>query len=425
MYLLLSGLVLLIVLSVPVFFAISLSSIAYAFTEGISRIIIAQRMVTGLDSFTLLAIPCFILAGQLMNSSGITDRIFRFARALVGRVHGGLGMANVLASIVFAGMSGASVADIGGLGAVEIKAMKDEGYDVDFSVGITLASSLVGPIIPPSINIILYASQADASVGRLFLAGVVPGLTLGLFLMVQVYLIAKKKGYPRYSPRGFREFLMSFAQGLLPLGMPAIILGGIGLGVFTPTESAVVAVIYALILGILVYRTLDLRKIYDAVVQTMLSTATIALIVAAAATFGWVLTHARIPHAAAELLTSIASSDAVFLALATLLFLVVGCFLDQAASILILTPILMPVVRSFGIDPVHFGILTVFALQVGLLTPPVGLGLYMGSQVGEISIERTLKSVQVFYISCLLLLVLLIFLPELSLGLPNLIMGVT
>lgn len=422
MYIIFIGLIFLILISVPIYFSIGITSAVYLLYAKLSGIIIAQRMVTGLDSYTLLAIPCFIFAGQLMNSSGITKKIFNFAITLVGTIPGGLGMANVVASIIFAGMSGASVADIGGLGAVEIKAMTEEGYDIDFSVGITLASSLIGPIIPPSINIILFASIAGASVGKLFLAGVIPGLVLGLFLMIQVYITAKKRGYPCHPRPTFMQALNSFKEGFLPLGMPVIILGGIISGIVTPTEAAVVAVLYALFLGVIVYRTLRLKELYKVLYDTVIMTATISVVIAAATAFGWVLTHARIPHMVSELMLSYTNDKYIFLSIVILLLLLVGCFLDQGSSILILTPILLPIVRSLDINIIHFGILMILTLQIGLLTPPVGLGLYIGSQIANISIARTFKATTMFYFSCLAAVIIITFFPSVTLFLPNLFM---
>ena len=422
MYIIFIGLTFLIIISVPIYFSIGITSAVYILYEKLSGIIIAQRMVTGLDSFTLLAIPCFILAGQLMNSSGITKRIFNFAICLVGSIPGGLGMANIVASIIFAGMSGASVADIGGLGAIEIKAMTDEGYDIDFSVGITIASSLVGPIIPPSINIILFASIAGASVGKLFLGGVIPGLVLGLFLMIQVYIVAKKRGYPCHPRPTITKIINSFKEAFLPLGMPVIILGGIVSGIVTPTEAAVIAVLYALFLGIVVYRTLRLKELYKVLYDTVIMTATIGVVIAAASAFGWVLTHARIPHMVGDFILNYTSNRYVFLFIVNVILLIVGCFLDQGASILILTPILLPIAKSLDIDIIHFGILMVLTLQIGLLTPPVGLGVFIGSQVANISITRTFKAVQLFYYSCLAAIIIITLFPFFTLFLPNLLM---
>ncbi|MEE9250807.1 MAG: TRAP transporter large permease, partial [Alphaproteobacteria bacterium] len=363
-----------LVLGVPVAIALGGASLLYILLSGQAPdVVVVHRMVNGLDSFPLLAIPFFILAGNLMNSAGITNRIFDFAKTVVGWMHGGLGHVNIGASVIFAGMSGAAVADAGGLGTIEIKAMRDAGYDEDFSVGITAASSTIGPIIPPSLPMVIYGVMASTSVGQLFAAGFIPGLLMAVSLMLMVAWFARRRGYPRDAAFSLARLGRSFVRAILPLMTPAIIVGGILSGAFTPTEAAIAAVFYALMLGVFVYRTLDWRRLLRVSMDTIETTAIILLIVASASIFAWILTSNRVAEEFARILLGFTDNRVVILLLITLMVLIVGCFMETIAAITILVPVLLPVVTMIGIDPVHFGVVMVLNLMIGLLTPPVGM----------------------------------------------------
>lgn len=336
-------LAILLLLQVPVAVALASASLVYLmFAERLPEIVMIQRMVAGVDSFPLLAVPFFILAGNLMNACGVTDRIFAFAQAGVGWMRGGLGHVNVGASVIFAGMSGAAIADAGGLGAVEIKAMKNAGYDADFAVGLTAASSTIGPIIPPSLPLVVYGVVAATSIGELFVAGIVPGILMAGALMVMVTVISHRRKYPRAAGFSLRVLAVSFVRASLSLLTPVIIVGGIVLGVFTPTESAIAAVAYILVLALVVYRTLGLRRLLEVLHETIDVTATVLLIVAASSIFAWILTREGIPAAFAALILDMSTNPIVILLLLNLIILVVGLFMETVAAITILTPILLP-----------------------------------------------------------------------------------
>ena len=407
------------ILGLPVGVALGLSCISYVALAGLPDVVVLHNMIGGVDSFPLLAIPFFILAGHLMNTGGITARIFDFARALVGWLPGGLGHVNVGASVLFAGMSGAAVADAGGLGNVEIKAMRDAGYDTDFSVGITAASSTIGPIIPPSLPLIIYGVTASVSIGELFAAGLVPGLLMALSLMIMVAWLSWSRNYPR--DKGFMPKVawQRFLHAILPLMTPAIIIGGIVSGAFTPTESAVAAVTYALFLGMFVYRSIGWRQLVRASIDTVETTASILLIIATAAVFAWILTANQVAaHLGAALLT--VSDNPAFVMLAMMaIILVLGLFMETVAAITILVPVLLPVALQVGIDPVHLGIVMVLNLMIGLLTPPVGMVLYVLAGVSGISFERCVKATMPFVVPLLIVLMLVAFIPGLAIWLPS------
>ena len=414
-------LLVLMVIGVPIAFALTLASMAFVLTNGMPPIIVLANMVNGINSFPLIAVPFFILAGNLMNSAGITTKIFGFARAAVGWMHGGLGHVNVGASVIFAGMSGAAVADAGGLGNIEIKAMRDAGYDTDFAVGITAASSTIGPIIPPSLPLVIYGVIADTSIGQLFTAGIIPGLLMALSLMIMVAFYARRRNYPRDQRFSVKRFLSSFLDAFLPLMTPVIIIGGIMFGLFTPTEAAIAAVVYSLFLGLVVYRTLDWKKLMRVSMDTVETTAAVMLIVAASMIFAWILTaNQAAPQFSAVMLTITENPIALTLII-TLIVLVIGCFMETIAAITILTPVLLPVAIGLGIDPVHFGIILILNLMIGLLTPPVGLVLYVLSKVAKVPFERCVAATLPFLIPLVTVLLLLTFVPELSMWLPTLL----
>ncbi len=411
----------LVVLGFPIAFSIGLTSALYLYLYEIPVITLAQKMITGIDTFALLAVPFFILAGNLMNTGGITRRLFRFATALIGHIPGGLGHANVIASIIFAGMSGAAIADAGGLGTIEIKAMKDEGFDTSFSAAITAASSTIGPIIPPSIPMVLYSAFSNTSVGKLFLAGVIPGLLMGGALMVQVYFISKRRRYPVHGGLSWREVSVSFKEGFLPLITPVIILGGILGGIFSPTEAAVVASAYALLLGAFVYREIGVRDLFQILLGTVKTTSIVLFIISMAAIYGWLLAREQVPQTVARLMFSLSTDPNLVLAIILVFLLVVGCFLETTAALIILVPILVPAIMQLGIDPVHFGLVMVLNLMIGLITPPVGVVLYIVSDIARIPFEETVRATVPFLVPLVLVLLLVTFVPSVVMFLPNLL----
>ncbi len=412
----------LLILGVPIAVALGLSSLVFILLSGqVPDLVVIHRMVNGVDSFPLLAVPFFILAGNLMNTAGITNRIFDFAKACVGWMRGGLGHVNVGASVVFAGMSGAAVADAGGLGTIEIKAMRDAGYDPDFSVGVTAASSTIGPIIPPSLPMVIYGVVASSSIGQLFAAGFIPGLMMAASLMIMVAWYAHSRGYPRDARFAWGVLLGSFQRAFLSLMTPVIIVGGILGGLFTPTEAAIAASAYALFLGVAVYRTLTLRRLLRVSFDTIETTAVVMFIVAAASIFAWILTSNRVTEQFAALILTITENPVLILLMINVILLIVGCFMETIAAITILVPVLLPIVVKLGIDPVHFGVIMVLNLMIGLLTPPVGMVLYVLSRVSGVPFERCVAATAPFLVPLVIVLLLVTFIPQLSLFLPTLI----
>ncbi len=411
----------LLIIGVPVAVSLGLASLVFILTNGMPSVIVLHNMVNGVNSFPLIAIPFFILAGHLMNTAGITTKIFNFARAMVGWMHGGLGHVNVGASVVFAGMSGAAVADAGGLGNIEIKAMRDAGYDTDFSVGITAASSTIGPIIPPSLPLVIYGVVADTSIGQLFAAGLIPGLLMAFALMVMVAWFAKRRNYPRDDRFRFSIFWRTLREAVLPLMTPIIIVGGIVTGIFTPTEAAVAAVAYSMFLGLVIYRTLNWKSMLRVSMDTIEMTASILMIVAASAIFGWILTANQVANQFADLLLGFTENKIAVLLIITLLVLIIGCFMETIAAITILVPVLLPVAIQIGIDPVHFGIILILNLMLGLLTPPVGMVLFVLSKVSNVPFERCVVATAPFLVPLIAVLLLLTFVPVFSMWLPTLV----
>jgi tripartite ATP-independent transporter DctM subunit len=418
---LIGGFLLLLVIGVPVAISLAGSSLIYVMLEGVQpHLVVLHRMIGGIDSFPLLAIPFFIMAGSLMNSGGITNRIYDFALALVGWLKGGLGHVNVVGSVIFAGMSGTAVADAGGLGNIEIKAMRDHGYSVDFAVGITGASSTIGPIIPPSLPFVIYGVMANTSIGKLFAAGVIPGLVMALTMMIMVTYYAHTRGWHRDAKFSIIALWQTFKRAFLPLLTPIILIGGMTTGVFTPTEAAIAATVYAIFLGMAVYRTLSLKKLIKVSLETAETTALILLIVAGASIFGYLITLTKVTDNVSALVLSITTTPWIVLLLVNIFLLIVGCFMETIAAITILVPVLLPLMDKIGVDPVHFGLIMVLNLMIGLLTPPVGMVLYILARVAGISFERATKACLPFLIPLLVSLALVTYWPSMVMFLPNL-----
>jgi tripartite ATP-independent transporter DctM subunit len=405
---------------IPVFIALAGSSLVYThFIAHIPDFVVLHRMAGGLDSFPLLAVPFFILAGNLMNSAGITNKIYDFAVAIAGWMRGGLAQVNIIGSVIFSGMSGTAIADAAGLGTIEIKAMKDHGYSTEFSVGVTAASATLGPIIPPSLPFVIYGMMANVSIGALFLGGVIPGLVMTVFMMAYVWYCARKYGMGSDQAFRWRVLGYTFIAALPALMTPIIIIGGMTFGWFTPTEAAIAACAWALILGAFLYRSLSWKQLYKVTLDTIETTASVLLIVAAASLFGWVLTTTRLTEQAAEALLSVTTNPYVILVLVNLLLLVVGCFLETIASISILVPVLMPILLKVGVDPIHFGVVMTLNLMVGLLHPPLGMVLFVLARISGLSVERTTVAILPWLIPLVASLLAITFIPELTLWLPR------
>ncbi len=416
-------LLVLLLLGVPIFAALGLSSLLYIHLAGIPPLIVIQQMFNGIDQFALLAVPFFILAGILMNSARITDEIFGFARAVVGHLPGGMGHVNITASVIFSGMSGTAVADAGGLGTVEIKAMRDQGYPPGFAIGITAASSTIGPIIPPSLAMIVYGVSSNESIGQLFAAGIVPGLMMAIALHVMVWHMSVRNGYPRDQRASWRAVLSSLRTSFPALITPVIIIGGILAGIFTPTEAAVVAVIYAVIIGMFWYRALDVKSLLRGLLETFETTAVVMLMVSASALFGWILVRENIASTFSASILSLASEPWQALLLLNIILLIAGMFMETVAIILILTPVFMPVLGSFGIDGVQFGIIMILNLMIGLITPPIGLLLFVMARIADAELATVIRACLPFMIPLVVVLLLITLFPALTLTVPDLIYG--
>lgn len=416
--LLITGAVGLMVLGLPVAFSLGVVSIVYFLINDIPLGAIAQILTTGTDSFLMLAIPFFVAAGSLMNFSGVTERLFRFANLLVGHICGGLGHVNVVASIIFAGMSGSIVADVGGLGQIEIKAMKDRGFPSDFSAAITAASALIGPIIPPSIIFVIYGGLTGASITQLFLAGVIPGLLMGLALMFAVYLIARRNKYPVENRAPLREVLKGFWKAIPPLCTPLIILGGMLVGIFTPTEASVIACLYALILGT-VYRELKLRDIPQIAYSVIITSTTIMFLIASAKLFAWILIKEKVGPWTVLALTSISNNPLVIMFMLSLVVLLLGCFLDGTTILIILIPIILPLLNAMNIDLIYFGVFFCIGLTFGSITPPVGMAMFLVIPMAGITMDEYVRAIFPFLIILYIADLLIMFVPPLSLWLPG------
>ena len=410
-----------LILGVPIAIAMGLASaLAVWWGGGIPLIIMAQREFTSIDSFPLMAIPFFILAGTLMEIGGISRRLVAFANALTGHITGGLGLVAVVTSMFFAAISGSSAATVAALGSILIPAMVRRGYHRNFGGAVQAVSGELGVIIPPSIPMILYGVTTETSIGDMFMAGVIPGLLIGFSLMITVYFIAKKRGYQSEEKVSWAGRWKAFKDALLALFMPVIILGGIYGGVFTPTEAAGVAVAYAFVIGVFVYKEIKWKDVLSLFGQSAITSSIIMFIIANAGLFGWILSREGVPQKVAAFFTDISSNAFVFLLVINALLLIVGMFFETGASIIILAPLLTPVAAQFGIDPVHFGMIMIVNLAMGMCTPPVGVNLFISCQIAEITLEDITKAILPFILVLIVDLMIISYIPQVSMWLPNL-----
>lgn len=414
--------VLLLLLSAPIAIALMSTSIVYLWLDPqVPMLVVGQKIFAALDSFPLMAVPFFVLVGQVMNTGGITDRIFIFANALVGHLRGGLGHVNIISSVLMSGMSGSAVADAAGLGQVEIKAMVKQGYDREFSAAVTAASATIGPVIPPSIPLVIYGTIAGVSVSQLLLAGLIPGLIVSLGLIVVAYFLARRRNYP-VSKRASRALIWSsFVAAFPALLTPVVLVGGILSGVFTPTEASAVAAFYSIIIAVGLYREMTLKRLLGVLRETAEITGQIFLIIAGAAVMSWIFTWLNIPQALAQLLSTNIEQQWLLLLIINLFLLFLGCILEVNAALILATPLLLPLIQTAGIHPVHFGVIIVCNLMIGLITPPVGLNMYIVSSIAQISIAQFLRAIAPFAAVLVIVLLMITFWPSLSLWLPLLV----
>ncbi len=417
-------LLLLMALDFPVAFAMTGASVVYLLVRGdIPLVVVAQRVAVGVDSFVLLAIPFFFLAGELMNQGGITKRLVDLAQALVGGIRGGLGHVTVVTNMIMAGMSGSAVADATGTGAVLIPAMVEAGYPRVFSAALVGAASTIGPVIPPSIPFVVYGGITGVSVGRLFLGGVVPGVLMGIFMMGAVYVVAKRRGYRAEGWLTIREALQSIWNAIPVMLFPVIILGGIFSGIVTPTEAAVVAVVYAMFLSLLFYRELSPTGLIRLLSTVAGNTARITFIIASAGLYGWLLAREGVPKLFTDFFLSISHQPWAILLMVNILLLILGCLMETTAILVILTPVLMDLITKVGIDPVHFGVVLTLNLMIGLLTPPVGMVLYVMVSLAKVTVTEFTKECAIFMLALTVVLALITYVPSLVTFLPVLFMG--
>jgi len=420
-------LIVLFLVGIPVCASIGLTCLAVLWMENdlmsIPITLLPLKMMHGVNNFPLLAVPFFILAANVMNKGSVTPRIFEFANSLVGHFRGGLGHVNVLASMIFAGMSGTAVADAAGLGALEIRAMKDQGYPLKYSTGITGASSVIGPIIPPSVAMVIYGWLSDVSVGGLFIGGLIPGVILGGALMIMTVVLSYRVKMPLKPRPAFRVIAGLSKKAFLSLMTPLIIVGGIWSGIFTPTESGAVASIYAIVLGMVIYRDVSWQDLFDIFRSTVEFTAIILFIISVAGLYGWLLVRLQIPMTLAQGIVQLTTNATILLIMLMLFFLIVGCFMSVIESVLIFTPIMAPMVKVVGVDPLFFGVLMVISLSVGVITPPFGNVIYVLVAITNQTFEEVVWSLIPFLIPILLTILVLIIFPELVTYLPNTLIG--
>ncbi len=413
----------LLVIGVPVAFSLGISSLAAILYLGMPPLVVFQRLASGMNVFALMAIPFFIYAGELMLHGQIAERLVRFAAGLVGHRKGGLGLVNVMASVFFGGVSGSAVADASAVGSIMIPQMEKRGYDRDYSVNITVTAAIIALMIPPSHNMIIYSISAGGtiSIADLFTAGILPGLLLAVLLMITAYWVARRKGYPAEPFPGFHRVLALFLNALPGLTLVLIIVGGVRSGIFTATESSMIAVVYALLITLIAYRSLSWETFSRATVGAVKTTAMVLLVIGAASSFGWLLALLQVPQAMIVAMKALSDNPYVIFLLLNVILLFLGCFMDMSPLIIICTPIFLPVVKAFGMDPVHFGVILILNLGIGLCTPPVGSVLFVGCAVGEIPLMKTVRTIWPFYGACFVTLLLVTYIPQISLFLPQLL----
>jgi len=411
------------VLKLPVGVAIGLATYISYVAGGFDLIMIPQQMAVSTQSIPLLAIPFFLLAGILFNNLGITEKIFNFSRSIAGWITGGLAHVIILAEMILSGCSGTALSDAVGLGTVGIKAMKDEGFEVPFSAAVTVCASMLGPIIPPSVMMVIYAILANVSIAKLFLAGLLPGAVIGGLLMLQIYLRAKagRIKCPPPTPWSLRVFLSTLKDGVIALLSPAIIIYGMVGGIVTPTEAGILACVYSVLIGI-IFRTITVQGIKDALVETSIATALIMYIIAVSSAMGYIITMEGTPMLVADWLSSISANKWVILTIINVFLLILGCILETLPAMLITVPMFLPLLQKLQIDPIHFGIIVIFNLLIGMITPPMGIGLYVMTAIADVTFEEIVKASLPFLISLLISLAILTYIPEVTLILPNLLM---
>lgn len=410
-----------VVAGVPIAWCLLVPSFLYLFTNGIPLSSAIGRMSGSLNSFTLMAVPFFLLAGSLMNSGGLTTKLIDFTKCLVGHLRGGLAQVNVAGNMIFAGMSGSAVADAGGLGSVLIKPMKEDGYSGPFAAALTAAAATLGPLIPPSIPMVIYGVMAEESVGRLFLGGAMPGILLGLLMMVMVRFIPQTKAAKVYPRARWADFRRTTPTGMLALMMPVVVLAGIAVGFFTPTEAAAVAAVYAAAVSGVFLRLFTKESLKTALVDSMLVTANVLLIVAASAIFGWILAREGATSTLGAWIDSLHLSPTALLVMISALVIFLGCFLEGISILIVLTPVLLPIVQSAGIDPVYFGVLFVYLVNIGLVTPPMGLVLFVVCDISGEKLDETARAILIFYLPMLVMLAAMILCPPVITWLPDLV----
>ncbi len=408
-----------LILGAPIGIALGAASAVYLIGAGIDLSVVPQYMFAGMDSFVLLCIPGFVLAGALMNGGGITDQIVKFGDALVGHIRGGLGLANVVGSMIFAGISGTAVAETASIGSVMIPAMKKSGYDAPFAAALTASASTVGPIIPPSVPMIIVGTLTGLSVGKMFLAGAVPGVLMGVGMMITAYIISRKRGYPKGEWRGFGYLARTSKAAFWAILMTAVILYGIVGGVFTPTEASIVSALYAFIVGLFVYKGFKVSDLPKLMVEAAIGSGALVLLVGFANVFGWILTSEQIPQAIAASMLAVTQNKYLILLFVNILLLIVGTFMETIAALIILFPPLLAVALKVGIDPIHFAIIVVINLMIGLTTPPVGVCLFVAANIAKISLTDISKAVWPFVVCNVIVLFLVSYIPELALWLPS------
>lgn len=413
--------VILLIIGVPIAIAIGASAILGCITLGYPLMIVGQKMTTGIDSFLLIAVPLFILAGNIMNVGKITDKIFSTAKEMVGWIPGGLAHSNVVASIIFAGMSGSAVADAGGLGTIEMEAMKKNGYDKEFAGAVTAASSVIGPIFPPSIPLIIYGSIASVSIGKLFVGGIIPGLLMGLALMLIISAYAIKRKYERH-PFHLKSFLKQLVSSSLSLITPIIILAGFTTGWFTPTEASSIAVAYALLISVFVYRTLEWKSFKKCLLDSAITSANVLFIIGASTLFSYIMIREGISAQIADFILGISSNPVIILLVINVVLLILGMVMEPGAILTLMLPVLLPIVIGLNLDLVHFGIIMVLNLMIGQVTPPFGVCLFTVAEVGKMKLERLSKAILPFIVPLVIVLLLCTYIPTIVTWLPNMLM---